>query len=429
MYVKSLKIENLRSFRTAETNFLAPGVDPEGGGKPPRLSNVNVLLGINGSGKSTILDAIALALLSPLMGSTGYRPYALIRRGGAKPATQAEVSIKVSLGAQDFVGARQRQDDYELSARIERRGDVEFVKPGTADDQWLENLFLDSSPAFFVAGYGAMRRVEAQGSSEHRGTSRHPRYQRVASLFEDQFPLAPLRTWLPEWHGDTQRFDEIARLIGKLLPPGIKFTGDMESGEYLFRANGATVPFGALSDGYRAYLGWTSDLLSHLSTACPPNGRISDMEGVVMVDEVDLHIHPEWQRILIPKIAKALPRLQFIFTTHSPIIVGTLERANIWIVENVRGRPVIGRPEEEVFGLSADQILRSDLFGLDSTRDVGFTQELDKVAQKAVSGDAGAAMTFMRMAARGESGTVGRQLKSARVDAPEWLRKLATGEG
>ncbi len=263
-----------------------------------------------------------------------------------------------------------------------------------------------------------MRRVETQGSSEHRGVTRHSRYERVASLFEDQFALTPFRNWLPEWHrSEPARLYQIVALINKLLPAGITFTGDMEYGEYLFRMNRTAVPFGALSDGYRAYLGWISDLLFHLTMAASQHAQLTQLEGVVMVDEIDLHVHPEWQRKLIPQITKTLPNLQFIFTTHSPLIVGTLERANVWIVEGGSKGPVVTRPDEETFGLSADQILRSELFGLESTRDVEFTKELDRLAVLATKGDADAAMELMRKSARGEGAVVGGEARSAK-----WIR-------
>lgn len=427
MYVRRLALNDLRSFHRAEVEFLSPG--SQGGSDAPRLPNVNVLLGINGSGKSTVLDAIALSLLSPLVASSGYRPYALIRRSSRKTVKRSSVSVEVELNRQDVprLAARERET-MELGASVERRGDVEFLQAGDAADSRLDDLFLDASPAFFFVGYGAMRRVEAEGSSEFsfRGKSRHPRYERVASLFEDEFALAPFRSWLPQWRDrDPDRYKRIGRLVSKLLPRGVTFAGEMEAGEFLFRVNGTSVPFGALSDGYRAYLGWISDLLLHLTTACGDNCELEKCEGVVMVDEIDLHIHPAWQRTIVPQIARALPRLQFIFTTHSPIVVGTLERANTWIVERRRGWPTIERPDEEFFGLSADQILRSELFGLSSTRDVGFKRQLDALAAKAQAGDAEAAMTFARKAARGQSAAVGDDVQGDRGEPPAWLMRLA----
>ena len=428
MYVRNLLIKDLRSFYSATLEFLAPG--PIGRrSSHVRLPNVNIILGINGSGKSTVLDAIALALLSPLIASTGYRPYALIRRSSRGIVNRSLVEVETELNQLDLGSINySTKEILEMRVAVERRGDVEFVVPSDESGSQVEQLFYDDSPAFFFVGYGAMRRVDADSSAESssRRKLRHNRYERVASLFEDHYTLAPLSNWLPDWRKRSKRrFDEIVSLIAKLLPKSINFDGAQENGEFVFALNGTSVPFGALSDGYRAYLGWISDLLQHLCTAFPRQLPLNECEGVVMVDEIDLHIHPDWQRTIVPHIARTLPRLQFIFTTHSPIVVGTLERSNIWLIERRNGRPVIRRPSEEVFGLSADQILRSELFGLSSTRDASFKRRLDKIAVAAAKGDADAAIAFMRMAARGESAIIEPTDPDDRTPPPDWLKKIA----
>jgi energy-coupling factor transporter ATP-binding protein EcfA2 len=428
MYVHSLSIKNLRSFRAAKVQLLYPGRRRTKVDLPtPRLKNVNVILGINGSGKSTILDATALGLLSPLIASSGYRPYSLIRRSNRGVPPNARIDVEVVLGSEEIkTPLPARHAHASMSVMIERRGDVEFVRPFESESPAFEGLYFDDSPAFFFVGYGATRRVdiEASGEAQSRRKLRHPRYERVASLFEDHFALTPLSSWLPDWrHRDAKRYNEAVALLGKLLPAGIKFTGELENGEYLFSFQRNIIPFGALSDGYRAYIGWVGDLLQHLCAASPKPMPLMDLKGAVMVDEIDLHIHPEWQRTIIPKLARSLRNLQFIFTTHSPLVVGTLEQANILTVERRRGAPVIGRPNEEVFGLTADQILRSDLFGLPSTRDASFKRELDRLAIAAAKGDSDAAMVFMRRASRGAGAALP---ESQDQQAPPWLRKMAS---
>jgi hypothetical protein len=428
MYVHSLSIKNLRSFRAGTVQLLYPGRKRAKDDLPtPRLKNVNVILGINGSGKSTILDATALGLLSPLIASSGYRPYSLIRRSRRGVLPNACIDVEVVLGSEEIKTPLPTVRAHaSMRVLVERRGDVEFVRPFESDSPAFEGLYFDDSPAFFFVGYGATRRVdiEAGGEAQSRRKLRHPRYERVASLFEDHFALTPLSSWLPDWrHREASRYKEAIVLLGKLLPTGIKFTEKLENGEYLFSFQGNTIPFGALSDGYRAYIGWVGDLLQHLCAAAPKALRLTDMKGAVMVDEIDLHIHPEWQRTIIPKLARALRSLQFIFTTHSPLVVGTLESANILTVERKRGVPVIGRPDEEVFGLTADQILRSDLFGLPSTRDASFKRELDRLATAASQGDADAAMVFMRRASRGAGAALP---EGEEQQAPPWLRKMAS---
>ena len=78
------------------------------------------------------------------------------------------------------------------------------------------------------------------------------------------------------------------------------------------------IEFPNLSDGYRAFIGWVADMLFHVYYGCPPGKKLADLCGIVMVDEIDLHLHPRWQMKVISTVARAFPRMQFIFTSHSP---------------------------------------------------------------------------------------------------------------
>jgi hypothetical protein len=428
MYVRSLEITDLRAFRSAKIDLLYPKRDRLDGFEdvsrwPPRLDNVNVMLGVNGSGKSTILDAVALALLSPIIASSGYRPLSLIRRTNRGVIKQAIIAAQLVLHEQDGVPKLREEIRRGLRTVVEKRGDIEFVNNDDKADPIWEGIFDDESPAFFFVGYGATRRTEAVSASDlsARRRSRSIRYERVASLFEDHFALLPLNTWLPSVRQENPgRYRQVLNLLNRLLPAPVTFTGELEGGEYLFKHGTIAVPFSALSDGYRTYVGWVSDLLYHLTTGAASGAKLVDGRGVVMVDEIDLHIHPEWQRTIIPSLAKTLKNIQFIFTTHSPIVVGTLERANIYKVQRARGGlPVVARPEEETFGLSADQVLRTDVFGLDSTRDPEFQKKLHALQQAAQRGEKGAAVQFMREAAIGGG-------DAANVsEPPDWLVKFS----
>ena len=427
MHIHGLTLKDFRAFKDASLEFTyggKPAAKPAEG-RPVRHDNVNVILGVNGSGKSSVLDAIALAVLSPLITSSGYRPYALLRRSPKGTEAEAAITVDAILHSQDVGGAKIVDRHEKFQAIVRSRGDLELIEDGEPNKPRLEQLFNEKTPAFFLVGYGATRRVEATSASDlaTRRRARIVRYERVASLFEEHFSLLPLNSWLPEWHeANPGRHKQVVTLINKLTPEAIAFEGRMEGGEYLFRHNGVTVPFGALSDGYKAYLGWISDLLYHLTMGAPSGSRLDTSKGVVLVDEIDLHIHPEWQRTMIPTIAEAFPKLQFIFTTHSPLVVGTLQRENLLLVtRDEAGFPMIERPAEETLGLSADQILRSEAFGLESTRDPQFRKELLAIEKQAVAGEPGAALEFMQKAAVG----AGSLETIAPPDVPEWLQKMA----
>ena len=425
MHIHGLWLTDFRAFKTVALEFMYPGSSIATGQRTIRHQNVNVILGENGSGKSSVLDAIALAVLSPLITSSGYRPYALVRRSARGNRSKASIEVDAILHTQDVMGGVAGNRHETFRALIEKRGDIEFVEDGEPNKPRLERLYNERTPAFFLVGYGATRRVEAVSASDlaTRRRSRILRYERVASLFEEHFALLPLNAWLPEWRElNPGRHKQVITLINKLTPSAIRFEGSMEGGEYLFRHRGVVVPFGALSDGYKAYLGWISDLLYHLTMGAPSGAKLVDTKGVVLVDEIDLHIHPAWQRTIIPTIAETLPNLQFVFTTHSPLVVGTLQRENLMtVIRDKLGFPKVERPDEETLGLSADQILRSEAFGLDSTRDPQFRSELIEIQKQAVAGEPGAALKFMQKAAVGDADIEAVEAPPV----PDWLQKLA----
>jgi energy-coupling factor transporter ATP-binding protein EcfA2 len=436
MYIRSIELTDLRAFKSGKLEFLYPSrklaKDPfecpeRSELADPRYANVNVVLGTNGSGKSTILDAIALALLSPIP-QNGFVPNALIRRSNRGQPRLAKAKLELILHAIDSnqgEGAKSWRDSLECV--VERQHDYEYLRGPETGDLRFSELFRDRSPGFTMLGYGVFRRVEAVNQSEllaSRQKRRSPRYDRVATLFEDDVPLIPLSSWFPTIPSGERR-DEIVNLINKVTPKTVRFEGRTSSeGEMIFKYRNLELPFAALSDGYRGHLGWIGDMLYRIQDVAPVGMRLADMPGVILVDEIDAHLHPGWQQEIIGALSKTFPKLQFILTTHSPLITGTLERANINLVTRHGSRPpVVEPPRLEMYGLSSDQILRTDLFGLESTRDESFARELRSLQQRAVGGGAKEAIEFMQKSAIGKAADLAAP--SDGVEAPDWLLEMA----
>jgi hypothetical protein len=268
----------------------------------------------------------------------------------------------------------------------------------------------DDSPAFLVLGYGATRRIApSKENITSRAKESHLRYQRVRGLFEEDFSLVPLSFWLSSY-ANTGRRKQVISILDRLLGEEYRFEGRAEYGEYLFERDGAFVPLLALSDGFRAFIGWVSDMLYHISRGIPSGKKLTEAEGVVMVDEIDLHLHPKWQRTIIKTLSETFPKIQFIFTSHSPLVTGSLEWQNIWVMK--KDGP-IQLPNEPIYGLSADQVLRSPYFNLASTRPPEVAAELLDLDQRAQKGDRSAAIEFMQRLSRGSEKRVFQ--RSARV--------------
>lgn len=425
MYIDTIRLKNFRTFRASQIDFVHPDqkfASPDTTGtksrKPaptldipkPLLPNVNLLLGNNGFGKTTLLKAIAIAALGPSVPDANLPIYRLIRRepgeNTVSESQAAEIEARFTAHEQDRHGVNFDFEWLESLAIISRIGDLERVRWAHAEQKEWHPIYSAESDAFFFVGYGATRRVEAQERVDPgaRQVTSFIRAQRIRSLFEESYSLLPLSVWLPQLEtSNPGRFTQVKHLIDRLLTnTGYTFTGLREQGEYLFERSGLRVPFPALSDGYRAYLGWIGDLLYHITQTCPSGKKLVDNQGIVMVDEVDLHLHPKWQMTVLPTLAKTLPNIQFIVTSHSPLIVGTLEWMNIILMKpGAKQTSKAERLEWAVHGLDADQVLLTDFFGLESTRAPGKKRTLKELSLKAREGDTEAAKRLLEEMSKG----------------------------
>ncbi len=400
MYIDTIEIKNFRNFRDASIGFVHP--DCEFGEKElpkPTLPNINLLLGENGLGKTSLLKAIALADLGPAVNDSGIYSYRLIRRGpestdASEETSEATVRAVFKTHEQDCAGSLEL---LESKVSVIQKGDLESLRWAGGDEGPWQPIFSASSDAFFLVGYGATRRVEKREQVDIGGrrSTWFSRALRVKSIFEDAYSLIPMNAWLPEFeHRKPVRFEQAVDLINRLVNPyGCEFSGKTaDDGEYLFRNNGLDVPFPALSDGYRAYLGWIGDLLYHVCATCPDGKELVENKGIVMVDEVDLHLHPGWQMTVLETLSKTLPNLQFIVTSHSPLLVGSLQWMNIVLMTPGKFQSSeTKRIEHAVHGLDADQVLLTELFGLKSTRASEKEKRLKFLTIEARKGDPKAA--------------------------------------
>jgi hypothetical protein len=417
MYVEKLTMKDFRCFEQAEVSFVYPG---KKGLPEEAIPNVTLLIGINGTGKTSVLKGVALAQLCPIISASGLFPRHFVRV--AQPDTVRDAVVVTQFPSGDHTewpGAKHKTIDQAVdpggALKVARIGDTElyadyywstrnFFAIGHATEdkevndhvlrrELLESLYSDRSSDYLLLGYGALRRADSQENPDtQRSRNRHLKYQRVAGLFEDAFPLYPLAAWFLRPETDPHR-KEVRGLLNKLLPNGTEFTGEFKDADALFKHNGVKLPFGALSDGFRSYIGLVADMLYHLNYVCPKKSKLTDLSGVVMIDDIDVHLHPKWQREVVPKLAGTFPKLQFIITSHSPLVAGTLHAANIRVIEDNQ----IHEYTERIHGLSADQILTSSYFMLDTSRSPAAVDKLHKIEKRIVDqGDPAAAIEYLR---------------------------------
>ena len=214
-----------------------------------------------------------------------------------------------------------------------------------------------------------------------------------------------------------------------LLPDGsvqLKPTGLEINGPW-----GDFTPVGALSDGYRATLAWLLDFLGWVMYL-NPTMLATGVKGIVLVDEIEQHLHPQWQRQIYQLLTKMFPGVQFITTTHSPLcVIGTTDLADKDVSLILLRRS--GEAVEAISGLQpprgmrADQVLTSFLFGLETTSDNQTKFEVERLAGLLSKPERTAAeeteIEQLRQALDGKLGSdeteLGRQVEHAAKEATE----------
>ena len=246
MYVDRLKIENLKCFDKVQVDLNHPGRKYDSASATPRLKNINLFLGENGAGKTTVCQALCIAVLKSILATSaaGFRTEGFVR------VNQKSADIVASLELSDQDGGASRHDAH---ASIKQSFGTEFVEGRGQPAKWAEVLFQEESAALFLAAYGVSRRTERPEAYNER--LRNRRYQRTASIFETHVGLIPLSL---AFEYSRSRTEEVIDLVNRLLPDRVRLTGLSASNggqprllltEPTFDMDGVRLNQSGLSDG------------------------------------------------------------------------------------------------------------------------------------------------------------------------------------
>ncbi|MDZ7857058.1 AAA family ATPase [Sphaerotilus sp.] len=217
-----------------------------------------------------------------------------------------------------------------------------------------------------------------------------PIVERLVTLFKETASLAEADRWLRDLNykkleGKNKAADTLTLVLNLLneefLPNNIRADRVDSDGLWLKDSDSNELSWSDMSDGYRAALALLTDILRHMINAYGTDdltGRDADRHlfikpgGVVLIDEIDAHLHPEWQREIGFWLKRHFPNIQFIVTSHSPLICQAADPNGLFVLpEPGSDEPArVLTPEEyqEVISSRPDTILRSAAFGLQNTR-------------------------------------------------------------
>lgn len=374
MWVEELQIENIRCFESSKLKF-STGSDSG--------HRWITFLGENGGGKSTALQALGLLLAGP-EGAVQLesRPIGWVRDEERPGKISTRIHQENGDGGQHGREKIRRAFSYTYhmtGSKHLKIGNKLYTEAAVvpAPNQiltWLrENAFPSKGEGWFAVGYGAFRRLTRLSQIIVPALEPQARFKNFLTQFNESEPLSVFEKWMvyvdyriAKANDDqARRFKELGvNAINQLLPTGAKFDSVTSEGRILFDVAGQKVPTIALSDGYRSVLALVGDLVWRLLQSYPKSDDPLTEHGVVLIDELDIHLHPVWQRDIAGHLRKLFPGLQFFVATHSPLVAaGAGEDALTLQFLYKDGTATIERVKN-IASLNVDRILQSPAFGL-----------------------------------------------------------------
>lgn len=390
MYVSRVAIENIGPFQGPRTVDLVL-TRPDGS-----HAGWTVLAGRNGAGKTTLIRALALALIGPAPARGLVQRFEDWVTWGASEG-RVEVGIVKDLDFDSFGMPQQMSDSFRAGLQWVSPDTVPFDsqslgrrrgQPAFAEIQYPEsqdNLAARNGPwavnpeGWFCAGYGPFRRLTGGSSEAQRHMLASGQVARQVSLFHADAALSEGVSWLIAQHlralegreGAAElKWAALNILQDGLLPDGYRIA-DVDSEGLWVERGGRRYPLREMSDGFRAVAALVVDILKQTHDAFgdfPVD--LGKAPGVVIIDEIEAHLHVSWQRRIGPWLTTHFPNIQFIVTTHSPYVCQAADPGGLIRLPGVdedAAPDVVSEDlyERVVYGSGDDAVL-SDLFGLDT---------------------------------------------------------------
>ena len=352
MIIWKVKLDQVRAFDKAEFTFL-PGM--------------NLVVGLNGVGKSTLLDALRNGLHKVMPELTAYRSSQNV------VFTKDDIQIGKSLLGMELHATYKSYPFTLLMSKYRNRSMV--IREGTEEEQ--EEQTPDTVD--FVPAMSKILSVKRNGSVEpiclyfstRRSYAIDQKPQVVdtgqaaaynLSLSENRpLNLREIADWI--WaqqslregdHMATARIEAVQSAIDSFFHEiGTVYISNEDTGNRLMvTKHGKAIYAKFLSDGERSLLSMAVEISRRLAIANPGlQDPIRDGTGIVLIDELDLHLHPKWQRTVVKQLTETFPKLQFIATTHSPQLIGEVPAERITVIGDTVYRP------EHTFGMDSSRIL------------------------------------------------------------------------
>ena len=360
MYLKSINIHNYRGIENLHIDF---------------HEGVNLLIGNNGSGKTTLLTALAVMLSSPLalistnrgsisqevIGEDAYTTNSFIGETTIQPVPHFPIEIEsvIHLYGKDFV-CRQEKQNVSANPEIKKYDLHYFFRDSIGDPQAHMPLLC-----FLRAGRGKV--IRKQTTTVTLSTGESERAQGYIGSFSDELKMEDIQNWciqmefaayqkkqeITEYNAFQSIVNRFASLIDEnAVNPKVYYSS--AAGSLVYFDGSTEQPIYQLSAGYQAVLCMALELAYRSVLLNPALENVAAAtEGVVLIDEIEMHLHPAWQWKILKVLNELFPKIQFIISTHSPIVLSSAKNATLYLMKSPSDVILL----DNVYGYSVNDIL------------------------------------------------------------------------
>ncbi|MBW4475019.1 MAG: AAA family ATPase [Stenomitos rutilans HA7619-LM2] len=391
MYIHLIVIRNIRSIENLFWRIT-----------PPQAAGWHVIIGDNGSGKSTFLRCISLALIGPIEA-------AALRQNWNDWLSQKKTSGSIQLGLlfdrtkDKFSGKGRTIESNTLPVKISfSKADTEVkIKSVKIERVDPERFIWSGKSGWFSASYGPFRRFTGGDKEYDRLFYSNPRLASHLSIFGEDVALTEAIRWLQdlqfkklEKNPEGNLLDSVKEFVNQseFLPHKVRLESVSSAGVEFIDGDGYKLPVEDLSDGYRSILSMTFELIRQLAQVYgaknifdPGDKTKVIVPGVVLIDEIDAHLHPTWQRRIGIWFRTHFPKIQFIVSTHSPLICQAATVGTVWRLpkpgSNESGGMVTGQELDRLLYGNVLDAYGTEAFGANVTRSEESKQLLRRLAE------------------------------------------------
>jgi predicted ATP-binding protein involved in virulence len=377
-FIQKLVLRNYRAFPELVVEF---------------HESLTVLVAPNGGGKTAVLDGLAIALrlfVDTAEGRSNSKGFGagdirlvLNPAGKMEPVTPARLDAMGTFLGQEITWAQQRQSVKASRSTTAEAQDLILLAARQAKEnqEWAQGK-TPLPPLFpLIASYGTGRLWSpgrlTEGKKVREGVP-NARYRGYTDCLAATSHYRYFIDWFRRFsyeakqengnsresqHKPEEPLGAIRQAVDIALKPSGWHTLEWDFAEDVVRANHdryGPLPVDYLSDGIRNMIGLVADIAHRAVRLNPHLGRNAALEtpGIVLIDEVDMHLHPEWQQVVLPSIQQAFPLMQFIVTTHSPQVLSTVPAECIlMLLQDADGNWVAMRPGEQTKGIESAHVM------------------------------------------------------------------------